>query len=165
MRIEFYRDPNPRLQKLEIAVKDAAGNVDPDDLLRVKRLPGRYYDYLRELWIVPIKRGLSETLQRSGGETWLGVALLALIEFEEADLVKTLEAPAPPMTYQQLFHMPAINAVDRAFEYHLETFHHGDLAEYERVHGPITYAPEVKPKKERKGRGPKDPSKKKVEIS
>lgn len=135
MKIKFLTSLNPRLAKLEIKVNAN----DPEDLLRVKRLPGRFYDYLREVWIVPLGPGLTEALKRS--EAPLGVALLALVEEQEEGLREVLTAPAPALTQAQLFQMPATQAADRAFEHHLHTYHHGDVADYERVHGPLNYVP------------------------
>lgn len=135
MIVHFLTSTNPRLAKLEIKVNAD----DPEDLLRVKRLPRRYYDYLRELWIVPLGLGLTEALKKS--DSPLGVALLALVEEQEEGLRVELTGPAPALTQAQLFAIPATSASNRAMENHLYTYHHGDVADYERVHGPMSYVP------------------------
>lgn len=159
MKISLLSNTNPRLRRLVIHT------ADPDETLRVKRLPGRYYDHLQDAWIVPITLGLAQALEKSISP--LGSALAALIAEQEEALHDAIYSPAPPVTQAQLFEMPAVVALDRALEHHLYAVHNGDREDFARHHdGPIDHVPDLRPA--RRGatrREKKNKTLKKVEIS
>lgn len=141
MIIHFIHSGEQPLQsRLEIQPQD------PDDLLRVKLLPGRWYDSEREVWIVPMTIGLALTLERMG----ILPELLALIQTQEATLLASMTSPAEILTPKALDKISTDQAIREAFANHYLTTHRGNDEDYLRVHHEVMSAPEVKPNKRRR---------------
>ena len=104
----------------------------PDELLKVKRLPGRTYDPETQSWIVPIVPGLSRSLEEEYGN--VGSQIGAVIEEREKHYTDRLAAP--PVSPADLWRIPAENAINMAVTHHLYAAHNGDRSEYARVHYP-----------------------------
>lgn len=99
MKISLYND------RLEFS-----GIGDQADLLRVKQIPGRYYDD-EGRWIVPIFPGLADVLDRPRFG-FVGLVILAALEEREAAIRKSVEPP--PVTPYLMENISAIEALERA---------------------------------------------------
>lgn len=143
MIVHFYHDDeNPWASRLEMRGDNA------DEILRIKRLPGRFYNPDKDIWIVPMTIGLAIALEDS--EAFLDVALLALIQEQEKTLLYSLTAPADHLTPGELEKITADQAIREAFAHHYLTDHKGQDADYLAVHREALNAPEVKPSKRRR---------------
>lgn len=145
MIIHFiHSDEQPLQSRLEIQPQD------PDDLLRVKLLPGRWYDNEREVWIVPMTIGLALTMEKHQDDFGWSPSLLAMIQTQEAALLSSMTSPAEILTPAKLDKITTNQAIREAFANHYLTTHRGDDTDYLRVHGEVMSAPEVKPNKRRR---------------
>lgn len=147
MKVQFINHADPRQSHLVVTAED------PEDTLRVKRLPGRSYVEGSDVWIVPVTIGLTEALERS--ESPLGVGLLSIIEAKE-EQIRDSVTHARSFTLKQAEEISAAEAVEAALIGHLMTVHHGDLADYVYNHGPIDeMVPEIKTPRKAAKRGRK----------
>ena len=99
------------------------------EVLRVKRLPGRTYDEINDVWIVPVRPGLAEALESS-----FGVEIAEVVRVRERYFMTLIEPPAPGSF--RLEDVTAAQAVELATLYHLYNFHKGNLTEYNSIHYP-----------------------------
>lgn len=100
---------------------------DPEEVLKVKRLPGRIYDTQRERWIVPILPGLAREVAAAYGDQ-----IAALIEDIETRVLEEMKPPR--LTPADLGRIGAAEAIERACVFHFVDYHHGDIRDYRRVH-------------------------------
>ena len=109
---------------------EISGIENAGDLFKVKRLPGRFLDYDRDVWIVPIRPGLCDAIRDIlGAET-----LAELLRGNEKYFTELIEPPAPGSV--NIWAVPAGVAVELATLHHLYTFHHGNREEYAVIHAP-----------------------------
>lgn len=80
----------------------------PEEVLRVKRLPYRYFS--EGSWFVPINPETLKAFQLDFGAE--GVAIAAVVEEREAELFRQLQAPA--VTPELLDTLPAVEALEIA---------------------------------------------------
>jgi hypothetical protein len=96
------------------------------DQMKVKRLPGRYYDQTVDAWIVPIRPGLSKALEQVFGFTSAGALCQAREDY-------FMELIAPPGSVN-MWEVSAAVAVELATLYHFYKVHGGDEEHYAKNH-------------------------------
>lgn len=109
---------------LRIKVED-----DAEEVLRVKCLPGRWYDSKEDAWYVPVRPGLGDKIEAVFKTTMIA----DLVREYEADFMRKI-APRP-ITIAEAFSISAQDAGNIAVTHHFYTVHHGDMADWVKNHG------------------------------
>lgn len=99
------------------------------EVLKVKRLPGRVYDEINNLWVVPIRPGLADALEAAYGVT---VAEPVLVR--ENYFMRLIEPPPPGSI--NMDEVSAAHAVELAVLYRLYHAHGGDVKKYHSLYYP-----------------------------
>lgn len=102
---------------------------DPDEVLRVKTLPGRWYDGKQECWFVPVRPGLAKRFEA----IFKTPMIAALIAEHEEHFLSSIRPRA--ITLTQAFELPAKEALAIARAHHFYVTHEGNEADFVRNHG------------------------------
>lgn len=117
---------------ITLTLYDTYIEIDPHDIaadiFKVKQLPGRWYDPEREVWIVPVRPGLSKAIKEVFGAD----TAAAMVEEGEAEFMKLI-APPPPGSVDP-WKVSANVAVELATMHHFYNVHDGDREDEAKNH-------------------------------